>query len=109
MVKICNCKIEPLSTWSGLKGLKTIIFYPGMVYGPGDWNIFGEMLYDIVRGKFLGLAGKGESIGSISYLYDVIEGLVSVVERNDLDGEDFILGGVNITFGDYLDWQDSDN
>ena len=85
------------------KGLKTIIFYPGMVYGPGDWNIFGEMLYDIVRGKFLGLAGKGESIGSISYLDDIIEGLVSVVERNDLDGEDFILGGENIAFGDYLD------
>ncbi len=85
------------------KGLKTIVFYPGIIYGPGDWNIFGEMLYDIVRGKFLGLAGKGDSIGCMSYLYDVVEGMVSVIEKNDLNGEDFILGGENLPFGDYLD------
>lgn len=83
-------------------GLKTIIFYPGLVYGPGDWNIFGEMLYDIIRGKFLGLAGKGDSLISVSYLPDIIEGMVSVVDKNDLDGKGFILGGENVKFRDYL-------
>ena len=40
------------------KGLKTIIFYPGFVFGPGDFKIYGEMIFDIVRGKFLGLYTK---------------------------------------------------
>ena len=33
---------------------------------------------------------------------DVIDGFVSVIERNDLKGEEFILGGVNIKFGDWI-------
>jgi nucleoside-diphosphate-sugar epimerase len=85
------------------KGLKAVIFYPGIVYGPGDFNIFGEMLYDIVRGKFLGCPGDGESMACLSYIPDLVEGMVSAIDRSDIFGEDFILGGENIKFGDYLD------
>ncbi|MFX1568411.1 MAG: NAD-dependent epimerase/dehydratase family protein [Promethearchaeota archaeon] len=84
------------------KGLNTTIFYPGIVYGPGDFNIFGQTIFDITRRKFLGCPGKGETIGSFVYVNDVINGAVSVVDRNDLKGESFILGGVNIKFGDWL-------
>ena len=84
-------------------GLNATIFYPGIVYGPGDFNIFGQTILDIVRRKFLGCPGKGDNVGSFVYVNDVIDGFVSVIDRNDLKGEDFILGGINIKFGDWLD------
>ncbi|MCK4286636.1 MAG: NAD-dependent epimerase/dehydratase family protein [Candidatus Lokiarchaeota archaeon] len=84
------------------KGLNVIILYPGIVYGPGDFNIFGQTVYDITAGKFLGCPGKGEAIGSFVYVNDVIEGFISVIERSDLKGNEFILGGINIKFVDWL-------
>ncbi|TXT60705.1 MAG: hypothetical protein BAJALOKI1v1_1230009 [Promethearchaeota archaeon] len=84
------------------KGLNGVVFYPGIVYGPGDFNIFGEMLYDIVRGKFLGCPGKGDSIACFSYVDDVVNAMISVLENEDITHEGFILGGENIEFIDYL-------
>jgi farnesol dehydrogenase len=85
------------------KGLNATIFYPGIVYGPGDFNIFGQTIFDITRRKFLGCPGKGESIGSFVYINDVVNGVVNVIDREDLKGETFILGGINSKFGDWLD------
>ncbi|NVM17390.1 MAG: NAD-dependent epimerase/dehydratase family protein [Candidatus Lokiarchaeota archaeon] len=88
------------------KGLKVMIFYPGIVYGPGDFNIFGRMLFDVMRGKILPLGicpGKGESMTCLSYVKDTSNALADVIDREDLFGEDFILGGENVTFKDYLD------
>ncbi len=84
------------------KGLRVTIFYPGIVYGPGDFNIFGQTIFDITAKKFLGCPGKGENIGSFVYVNDVIDGFVSAINRNDLIGEEFILGGENIKFKDWL-------
>ena len=47
-------------------------------------------------------SGKGENIGNFVYVEDVINGLVSVIDRNDLKGENFILGGENVKFTDWL-------
>ncbi|TFF98726.1 MAG: NAD-dependent epimerase/dehydratase family protein [Promethearchaeota archaeon] len=84
------------------KGLNGVMFYPGIVYGPGDFNIFGEMLYDIVRGKFLGCPGDGQSMACFSYVYDVVDAMIKALERDEINQEDFILGGENIPFVDYL-------
>ena len=85
------------------QGLKVIIFYPGFIFGPGDFNIYGEMIFDVVAGQFLGLPGKGNSIFCMAYVNDVINGMTSVIDRDDLIGEDFFLGGENITITDYLE------
>lgn len=88
------------------KGLKVVIFYPGIVYGPGDFNVFGRMLFDVMRGKILPLGicpGKGESMTCLSYVFDVAKSLADVINREDLFGEDFILGGENVKFKEYLD------
>ena len=85
------------------KGLKSVIFYPGFVYGPGDFNLYGEMVFDIVAGQFLGLPGKGKSVFCMCYLDDVINGMGSVIGRDDLYGQGFVLGGENIKIGEYLD------
>ncbi len=84
------------------KGLNTTIFYPGIVYGPGDFNIFGQTILDITAKKFLGCPGKGDNIGNFVYVNDVVDGIVSIIDRNDLKGEEFILGGENIKFKDWL-------
>ena len=85
------------------KGLKGTIFYPGIVYGPGDFNIFGEMLYDITRGKFLGCPGKGESLACFTFIDDLVDGIIKTIDNDETIGEEFILGGENVKFGDYLD------
>ncbi|MEE9378433.1 MAG: NAD-dependent epimerase/dehydratase family protein [Candidatus Lokiarchaeia archaeon] len=85
------------------KDLNATIFYPGIVYGPGDFNIFGQTILDITARKFLGCPGKGDNIGSFVYVNDIVDGVVSVIDRNDLKGEDFILGGINIKFKDWID------
>jgi farnesol dehydrogenase len=83
-------------------GLNVIIFYPGIIYGPGDFNIFGQTLYDITRDKFLGCPGKGNTIGSFVYVDDIIEVIIRVIDRNDLKGKEFILGGTNIKIKDWM-------
>lgn len=83
-------------------GLKAIIFYPGIIYGPGDFNIFGQMILDITAKKFLGCPGKAETIGSFTYINDVLDAFVSVIDRDDLKGQEFILGGENVKIGDWL-------
>jgi len=88
------------------KGLKVMIFYPGIVYGPGDFNVFGRMLFDVMRGKILPLGvcpGKGEAITCVSYVFDISNALVDVINRDDLFGDEFILGGENVKFKEYLD------
>lgn len=84
------------------KGLKTIIFYPGFVFGPGDFNFYGQMLNDVISGDFMGCPGDGESLFCMAYIDDVVDGLVNTLEREDLIGEDFFLGGKNIKFIDYI-------
>ena len=84
------------------KGLNVTVFYPGIIYGPGDFNVFGQTILDITSGSFLGCPGKGDSIGSFVYVNDIIDGLVSVIERNDLKGIEFILGGKNVRMGDWF-------
>lgn len=84
------------------RGLNITIFYPSIVYGPGDFNIFGQIIHDIVAKKFLGVPGKADKVGCFVYVNDVVNGLVSVIDRDDLNGEEFILGGKNVVFNDWI-------
>ena len=84
-------------------GLNATIFYPGIAYGPRDFNIFGQTILDITAKSFMGCPGKGDKMGSFVYVYDIANGLASVIDRNDLNGEEFILGGINTVFNDWLD------
>ncbi|MFX1234959.1 MAG: NAD-dependent epimerase/dehydratase family protein [Promethearchaeota archaeon] len=85
------------------KGLDVTIFYPGIAYGPRDFNIFGQTILDITAEDFLGCPGKGKNIGSFVYVNDIVNGLISVIGRDDLKGEEFILGGINTVFSEWLD------
>jgi nucleoside-diphosphate-sugar epimerase len=84
------------------KGLNAVMFYPGIAYGPRDFNIFGQTILDITSESFMGCPGKGDNVGSFVYVNDIANGLTSIIEKNDLKGEEFILGGVNMLFNDWL-------
>ena len=85
------------------KGLNVITFFPGIVYGPGDFNVFGQIIHDIVARNFLGVPGKADKIGSFVYVNDVVKGIVSVIDRGeDLIGEDYIIAGENVKFEDWI-------
>ncbi len=51
----------------------------------------------------MGCPGNGNNVGSFVFVDDVVDGIVKVVEQNNLKGEDFILGGVNMKFKEWLD------
>lgn len=84
------------------QGLKTIIFYPGFVYGPGDFNFYGKLTIDVILGKFLGIPKTSVSQFSMAYVKDIIKPMVNVIDRDDLIGEEFFIGGEFISTKDYL-------
>jgi nucleoside-diphosphate-sugar epimerase len=85
------------------KGLDVTIIYPGIAYGPRDFNIFGQIILEIATNSFMGCPGKGTNVGSFVYVQDIANGLANLVDRKDLGGEEFILGGINTVFSDWLD------
>ncbi|MGB5910196.1 MAG: NAD-dependent epimerase/dehydratase family protein [Promethearchaeia archaeon] len=59
------------------KGINATIFYPGITYGPRDFNIFGQTILDIATKSFMGCPGKGANIGSFVYVNDIADGMAS--------------------------------
>jgi len=84
------------------KGLKSIIFYPGFVYGPGDLNFYGKVTIDIILEKLLGVPKTSDSEFSMAYVYDVVELMVNVIDRDDVIGEEFFLGGDTVSTKNYF-------
>lgn len=84
------------------KGLKSIIFYPGFVYGPGDLNFYGKVTIDIILEKLLGVPKTSDSEFSMAYVYDIVELMVKVIDRDDLIGEEFFLGGDTVSTKNYF-------
>jgi nucleoside-diphosphate-sugar epimerase len=84
------------------KGLKVITFYPGFVYGPGDFNFYGKLTIDILTNNLLGIPKTSISQFSMTYVYDIAEVLPNVIDRNDLVGEEFFIGGESVSTMDYL-------
>ena len=69
----------------------------------GDFNVFGQILHDIVAGSIMAICpGKGDSVANFVYVNDVAAGMVTIIENGDLNNEHFILGGENIVFDDWL-------
>ncbi|MDX1797382.1 MAG: NAD-dependent epimerase/dehydratase family protein [Candidatus Lokiarchaeia archaeon] len=85
------------------KGLKTIIFYPGFVYGPGDLNFYGKLTIDLILGKLLGIPKTSVSKFSMAYIYDIVEPMINVIGRNELIGNEYFLGGETVSTIDYFD------
>ena len=70
-------------------GLKGSIFRPGAIYGPGDTRLL-KMFKSINRG-FFPLFGGGETLYHLSYIDDLVDGIILCGEHSKALGETFIL------------------
>jgi farnesol dehydrogenase len=82
------------------KGLEVVVVYPTRVFGPGIES-FGNVVTRIMRGALDGawrmIPGSGKNIGNYIYVDDAARGMILAMEKG-LNGQDFILGGQNISY-----------
>jgi len=82
------------------KGYKISAAYPGVIYGPGDLTegniVVRNFILPRVQKQFLGffLLGKGKGLWSYSYIDDVVDGHIKILEKGKI-GEGYILAGEN--------------
>ncbi|MCG8461637.1 MAG: NAD-dependent epimerase/dehydratase family protein [Holophagales bacterium] len=89
-------------------GMPLDVVYPGVVYGPGELtegNIVVRHILDLAHRRLPALLGRPERVWSYSFVEDVAMGLEAVLERagrgESKEGERFMLGGDNVSQGDF--------
>jgi nucleoside-diphosphate-sugar epimerase len=80
---------EELFAAAMANGLSGCIFRPGAIYGPGDLRLL-KMFKQIKRG-FFPLFGGGKNLYHLSYIDDLIDGIILCGEHPQAVGERFIL------------------
>lgn len=86
------------------QGQDIVIVNPTRVYGPGDpatINAVNKMIQLYLQGRFRFLPGNGSGSGNYVYINDVVNGHILAMQKG-ISGENYILGGVNISFRDFF-------
>jgi nucleoside-diphosphate-sugar epimerase len=80
-------------------GLPIVIVMPGLVYGPGDTALTGQLIRDVARGRRVMVpAGGGVCWGHVD---DVAAGHLLAMDRG-VTGESYMLAGPRATLADGL-------
>ena len=85
------------------QGAPLSIIYPGVIYGPGEMtegNIVLRHVLDLVHGRLPALLGKPERRWNYVFVDDVARGAALALE-NAPPGGRYVLGGENVTQGDF--------
>jgi nucleoside-diphosphate-sugar epimerase len=77
------------------KGLAGVVFRPVGIYGPGDMR-FRKLFKYIQDGKFR-MFGSGDVLYHLTYIDDLIDGIILVGESPGIEGEVFTLAGPEYT------------
>lgn len=83
-------------------GLDVVIVSPTRVFGPGpltESNAVTQMIAWYLDGTWRWILGPGTAIGNYVYLPDLINGMRQVMQSGRA-GENYLLGGENISFND---------
>jgi len=86
-------------------GLNVVIVNPTRVFGPGpinESNSVTKMIAWYLDGNWRWILGDGLMIGNYVYVDDLIEGYVRAMEYGR-SGENYILGGENVSFSEFFD------
>jgi nucleoside-diphosphate-sugar epimerase len=86
------------------KGMRGIIVNPSRVYGPGlltESNGFTRLMKMYINGHWKIKPCNGTSIGNYVYIDDIVNGLISAMEKAK-PGERYLLGGVNATYNEFF-------
>lgn len=87
-----------------VKGLNAVIVNPSRVYGPGlvtYSNAVNRMIKYLLNKKIVLLPDIEEYKSNYTYIHDVIDGHLLAMQ-NGVPGENYILGGENISYGEVL-------
>ncbi|HYO15904.1 MAG TPA: NAD-dependent epimerase/dehydratase family protein [Thermoanaerobaculia bacterium] len=85
------------------QGAPLSVIYPGVIYGPGEMtegNIVLRHVLDLVHGRLPALLGKPERRWNYVFVDDVARGAALALE-NAPPGGRYVLGGENVTQGDF--------
>lgn len=83
--------------------IETVIVRPTIIYGPGDQDGMLPRLIDLIaRGKFVRI-GQGGNHFHLTYIDDLVHGLIQAAIRPDASGQTFILAGKeSIAVGEFI-------
>ncbi len=71
--------------------IEGIVFRPVGIYGPGDMRFLKIFKY-VSNGKFV-MIGKGSVLYHLTYVTDLVDGIILCGEKDEAVGEIFTLGG----------------
>ncbi len=77
------------------KGLGVVVFRPVGIYGPGDTR-FLKLFKPIAKGRWF-IVGTGENLYHLTYIDDLVNGIILCGVKEGIEGEVFILGGEGYT------------
>jgi nucleoside-diphosphate-sugar epimerase len=86
------------------RGLHACMVHPLRVYGPGVWtesNVISMMIKSYVEGDWHIIPGNGKTLGSFSFIDDLVDGHMLAMEKGRA-GEKYILGGPNLNFNEFF-------
>jgi nucleoside-diphosphate-sugar epimerase len=95
---------EVIARKRAARGQEVVIVNPSRVYGPGDpatINAVNKMIRLYLQGRFRFLPGDGSGLGNYVYVDDVVNGHILAMKKG-ISGENYILGGENISFQDFF-------
>lgn len=77
------------------KGLYVVVFRPLGIYGPGDTR-FLKFFKPVAKGRLV-LIGSGNNYYQLTYVTDLVQGIILCSEVENINGEIFTLGGEKYT------------
>jgi farnesol dehydrogenase len=86
------------------EGAPLDVVYPGVIYGPGEMtegNIVVRHILDLVARKLPALLGRPERRWNYVYVDDVARGIALALESSSPAGRRWVLGGENVTQGEF--------
>lgn len=87
--------------YSAEKGLPAVIFRPVGIYGPGDTR-FLKLFRGVYKGTFP-MIGSGKVLYHLTYIDDLVDGILLTGTVEGIEGEIFTLGGDNyFTLNDFV-------
>lgn len=87
------------------RGLEVVVAKPTRVYGPGkltEANSVTRMIRNYLKYRICLILNQGQEIGNYVFVEDVVQGLKLMMEKGR-SGEDYILGGENISLSGFFD------
>jgi nucleoside-diphosphate-sugar epimerase len=77
------------------RGVPGVVFRPVGIYGPGDTR-FLKLFRNVAKGRFP-IFGSGEVLYHLTYIDDLVDGIIGCGEVAGIEGEVFLLAGPRYT------------